>query len=307
MSIGITGTNRLANININTDVDIFYHYRPTRNATDVTFGDDFKKVGSPTEWLSKSTYEKTNEPINNILGGIYTLNLPMKVFNKKGIYTVLITPKKYFCQIADAPAVLSALPDVRGIVLKSDINGMSTSQMSNMALSGWRVEYYNNSGQQENYFRIITSNNFCQAVMDNLSTTSSKSISYRFTDSANLIFCTLSPSSSSQVKAMLLPYIGETGQQIALVNTKFNSQLIEIDMVDTDLSMIATLLNGNQALNLDKGLMTTYNDDHTILCQTEIVQVKDAYTNKPTYTLRQNRDNIIDKTESWNNTMEYGS
>jgi len=170
-------------------------------------------------------------------------------------------------------------------------------------LCGWRVEYYNNSGQQQDYFKIITSNNYCQSVMDNLSTTSQKSLSYRFTDSSNLIFCTLSPSSATKVKAGVLPYIGTTGEQIALVNTKFNSQLIEIDMVDTDLSMLATMLNGEQALNLDKGLMTTYNPDRTILSQTEIVQVKDGYTNKPVYTLRRNRSNVIDTSESYNNTM----
>jgi hypothetical protein len=306
MATGITGTNRLANININTDVDIFYHYRPNRSATDVSFGEDYKKVESVSEWLNASTYQKTSEPVNNILGGVYTLNLPMKVFNKKGIYTVLITPRKYYCLIEDAPAVLSALPDVRGIVIKSTaITGMDRSQMDNMALSGWRVEYFNSNGQQQENFRTITSNNWCQAVMDNLSTTSMKSISYRFTDSANLIFCTLSPSSASQVKANLLPYIGTSGEQIALVNTKFNTQLIEIDMVDTDMTMLATMLNGDQVINLDKGIMTTYNPDHTILSQTEIMQIKDAYTNKPTTTVRKNRTDVIDKEESYNNRMNY--
>jgi len=306
MAVGITGTNRLANIDIYTDIDIFYHYSPGRNGTDATFGDDFKKVGTPSEWFNKSTYEIGDEPVNNELSGVYTLNLPMKIFNKKGVYTVLLTPKRYYCIIEDAPAVLSALPDVRGIVLKgSEMGGLSAAQRVNMALSGWRVEYYNNSGQQQDYFKTITSNNRCEAVMDNLSTTTMKSLSYRLTDNGNLIFCTLSPSSASQVKASVLPYIGSTGEQIALVNTKFNSQLIEIEMVDTDLSMLATMLGGDQALNLDKGLMTTYNPDHTILSQTEIVQVKDAYTNKPTYTLRKNREDIIDKSETWNNTMVH--
>ena len=305
MAIGVTGTNRLANIDITTDVDIFYHYRPGRNATDVTFGDDFKKVTTTSEWFNESTYEKTDEPVNNILSGVYTLNLPVKIFNKKGIYTVLITPRRYYCLIEDAPAVLSALPDVRGIVLKSSSLNLSQSQRNNMALTGWRIEYFNNSGQQQDNFKIITSNNMCEAVMDNLSNTTMKSISYRFTDNGSLIFCTLSPSSASQVKATTLPYIGTSGEQIALVNTKFDSQLIEIDMVDTDLSMIATMLNGDQALNLDKGLMTTFNTDKTILSQTEIVQVKDAYTNKPTYTIRRNRGNVIDKSESWNETMDF--
>jgi hypothetical protein len=305
MAVGVTGTNRLANIDINTDIDIFYHYRPGRNATDVTFGDDFKKVVNPSEWFNASTYTRTNEPVNNVLNGVYTLNLPVKIFNKKGIYTVLITPRRYYCLIEDAPAVLSALPDVRGIVLKTSSIELSAPQMANMALSGWRVEYFNISGQQQDNFKIITSNNRCEAVMDNLSQDTMKSISYRLTDNGNLIFCTVSPSSTSQVKATVLPYIGTSGEQIALVNTKFNSQLIEIDMVDTDLSMIATMLSGDQALNLDKGLMTTYNPDHTILSQTEIVQVKDAYTNKPTYTIRRNRTNVVDKSESWNNVMNY--
>jgi len=304
MAVGVTGTNRLANIDITTDIDIFYHYRPGRNATDVTFGDDFKKVVNPSEWFSASTYEKTNEPVNNILNGIYTLNLPVKIFNKKGIYTVLITPRRYYCLIEDVQ-VLSALPDVRGIVLKSSSTGLSSPQMANMALSGWRVEYFNISGQQQDDFKIITSNNKCEAVMDNLSQVTEKSMSYRLTDNGSLIFCTVSPSSTSHVRANVLPYIGTKDEQIALVNTKFNSQLLEIDMVDTDLSMLATMLSGDQALNLDKGLMTTYNPDQTILSQTEIVQVKDAYTNKPTYTIRRNRTNVVDKSESWNNVMNY--
>jgi hypothetical protein len=304
MATGVYGNSRLATIDIEKDVDIYYHYRENRNTSNGSFGEDFVKYSNPTTMLSKATFKKTDEPIANVLEGMFTLKLPLDTFNQNGIYTILITPKTYYCKIQDAPAVLSALPNVRGVVLNlSDLDGLSRSDVDNMNLVGWRIDYYDGAGEKLDYFRVITSNNFVEPVADNLSSTTQKSISYRMNDASNLIFCTVSPSSASIVKASSFPYIGMSQQQITITNTKFNAQIIEVEMVDTDLSMIANLIAGDQALNLDKGLLTRYNDEHEIIAQTEIVQLKNQHTGQAIYTIQMKKQGTVDKNETWTNVV----
>ena len=68
----------------------------------------------------------------------------------------------------------------------------------NQGLVGFRVEYLNSDGTKiPNFFRIITSSFYCEPVVQNLTNTVQKSIRYRYVEGAtNLMFCTLSPSSS---------------------------------------------------------------------------------------------------------------
>jgi hypothetical protein len=304
MSVGVYGINKIANIDPSKDVDLYYHFRPSRNSIDPEFGEKFKHHTNPAQFLIQSKYEKTGEPVSDKLIGMFQLNLPLSLFNKKGIYTILITPKRCFGTISDCPGVLSAFPDVRGVVLDSGkFNDLSASDMANGQLVGWRIDYYDSSGNLQDYFRIVTSNNYAEAVMDNLSSSNMKAISYRYNDSSSLIFCTVSPSSASSQKASALPYIGETGQQIAIVNTKFNSQVIEVEFVENDADTVATLVMGSQALNLDTGILTTYTEDGEILSQVEILQAKSSYTNKGLYNLRIKKAGIIDKSETYNNVM----
>lgn len=303
MSTGVYGINKVANIDPSKDVELFYHFRPTRNSSDPEFGDKFRKHTNPSELLIQTTYTKTGEPVSDKLTGMFTLNLPLSVFNKKGIYTILITPKRCFTTIADV-GILSAFPDIRGVIIDSSkVMDLTPAQMDNTQLVGWRIDYYDSSGNLQDNFKIITSNNFSEAMMDNLSNSSMKSISYRYNDSSNLIFCTVSPSAAPSQKASALPYIGEAGQQIALVNTKFNSQVIEIEFVSNDDDVLATLIGGSQSLNLSSGLLTTYTDDGEILSQVEILQTKSAYTNKPEYNLRLKKNGIIDKSETFGNVF----
>jgi len=303
MAVGVYGINKPANIDPSKDCEIYYHFRPTRNSSDPEFGEKFKS-GNPSELLIQSKYIKQGQPVSDNLIGMFTLNLPLSVFNKKGIYTLLITPKRCFTTIADAPAVLSAFPDVRGVIIDSSkVKDLTSAQLDNGNLVGWRIDYYDSGGNLSNNFKIITSNNFAEALMDNLSNSNMKSISYRYNDSSNLIFCTVSPGAAPSQKASALPYIGETGQQIALVNTKFNSLVVEIEFVENDADTLAALTMGSQALNLDKGLLTTYTDDGEILSQVEILQVKSAYTNKAGYNLRIKKDGIIDRAETFDNVM----
>ena len=58
---GVYGTVRPANINPQSDVEIFYHYRPTRGTLDDNFGEAFK-LGDASSWLVKASGENPENP-----------------------------------------------------------------------------------------------------------------------------------------------------------------------------------------------------------------------------------------------------
>lgn len=305
-ALGTFGINKLANIDPSNDVDIWYYYMPNRNEIDENFP-NFVKYPNPSDMLIRSQFsDATIEGygINNILNGVYTLNLPLTEFSRKGIYNILITPKEIYGTIQDTEAVLSAYPNVRGIVIRTtDMNTTNTSIFDNSNLVGYRVEYFNDNDDRDDYYRIITSNNFVEPVAENLSNSSQKAITYRFNDNSNLMFLTLSPSSAPNVKPSALPYIGEVGQKISLVNTKFNPLFLEIEMVENDNDTISLLLTGDQTHNLENGLITTYTSDKNIYNQVEVYKRKDSYTGKTLYGVRENRGNKIDQSQSWSNII----
>jgi hypothetical protein len=303
MSVGTYGINKLSRINVETDVSIFYHFRPNRNSTDASFGDNFQEL-SPTQILKETNFTNTRTAGGTVLSGMYTLNLPLTVFNQKGIYTLLITPKEIYTTIFDSPANLSAFQDVRGVVIKTNgIDGGTSTTCDNSNLVGWRIDYFNEDGNKSNMYRIVTSNNYVEPIAAATSTSLGKSVSYRFNDSSNLSFLTVSPSTAPSIKSSATPYIGTTGETIALVNTFFNPQVIEIEMVESDIDSLMAVQIGDQALNLDKGIITYYNNNHQIVAQNEIMQLKDSYTGSPVYTFRVGRTNNIDKSESFDNTI----
>jgi hypothetical protein len=88
-------------------------------------------------------------------------------------------------------------------------------------LVGFRIEYLNSDGSKiPNFFRIVTSNFYCEPVIQNLTNTLQKAVRYRYTEGqTNLVFCTLSPSSSPTNKPNATPYIGQPAQSIVLSNT----------------------------------------------------------------------------------------
>lgn len=244
------------------DVDIFYHYRPNRNSDSSEFA-DFKKLDS--NMLSTFNAEM-NDGTNAILPGMYNLRLPLGTFGKSGIYTVYIKPKEIYTKIADV-STLSSYPDIRGIVIDgSSLSGEDSQIANNGSLVGYRIEYFNNDERSSDY-RIITSNNRCEPVMSSLSNSIQKGVSYLFNDSGNLIFCTVTPSTSLSYKSSSLPYIGTPSQKIALINTKFNPVMLEIEMTEHDIETISTMLEGDQLRNLDKALITTFNNDGGIYNQ----------------------------------------
>ena len=229
---------------------------------------------------------------------MFTLKLPLEKFGEPGIYTVYIKPKEIETIIQDV-GVLSAYPDVRGIVLKS-FTGDNSVLNVNGALTGYRVEYFGmDGGTRSEDFSIITSSNKCSTIIQNIISTNQKAIRYRFDDTSNLIFCTVSPSTAPSFNANSLPYIGRATETIRLVNTKFEPLLIEVEMVEHDEETLSVMLEGNQIRDLDHGLITTYNFDNEIYRQHEYYTIKES-TGRNLYDVKVDRKDNIDSSQDFN-------
>lgn len=264
---GTYGTKKPALIT-SSDVDIYYYYRPTRSTNSSDFNDGFQKLDSTL--LSSSLYS------GNILTGMYNLRLPVDKFGVPGIYTIYIKPREIQASIMDV-GVLTAFPNVRGVVFNTNtIVTDDTTIFNNGNLVGYRIDYYDNSGAQLDMFRIITSNNRCEPVAQNFNDVTSKGIKYRFNDSSNLIYCTVTPSSGMSIKPNDLPSIGTVGQMVKLVNTKFNPIALEIEMTEHNVQDVVTMLEGDQIRNLDNALITTFNKDGEIYFQAEYGNIIDT-------------------------------
>lgn len=300
---GIYGTNIGAMVN-NSDVEIFYSYSPTRNYDDVN-NSNFKQIESAL--LTNSNIDETslNTRYDSIIEGLYNLRLPLEYFNQKGFYTIYIKPKEYQTTIKDI-GVLSSYPDVKGIILdmNSSDSGIESLLNENNSLVGYRIIYYNNDGVRENYYRIITSNNKCEPVVQNLSDVNQKAVRYRYNDNSTLSFITVTPSVSTTYNPNATPYIGSTTQKIGIVNTKFEPVLIEIEMVDHDIETISTMLEGSQLRDLDNGLVTTFNSNNEIYTQHEHYTLKDEYTGKLVYEVKKNKENSIDFSQTIDDKLE---
>lgn len=294
-SSGVYGTNVSANITIPDDVEIFYSYSQTRNVDDIS-NLSFTRIDSSLLQQTTISNPNNNSQYDNILEGLYNLKLPVQYFNKKGYYTVYIKPREYTAIIQDV-GVLSSYPDVKGIVIDS-VSGISNSISSllqtNNSLVGYRIIYYDDQMKRLPYYRIVTSNNKCEPIVQNLADTNQKSIRYRYNENSSLSFLTVTPSLGITYKPNALPYIGSSMQRIGLVNTKFEPIMIDIEMVDHDADTISTMLEGSQLRDLDNGLVTTFNQNNEIYSQHEHYTLKDEYTNKPVYEVKKNKENSID-------------
>lgn len=289
MSVGNYGTIRPADVSVD-DIEMFYHKTASRD--DVS--DTILQPLDPSEVLVK-----VDNPNNagEIFGGLYTLKLPTSIFGSKGIYTIIIRPKQIRTTIVDC-GVLASNSDVVGMVLDySSIPASNRSSFENGQLVGHRIEYLNTnsaSGEKKinNLFRVVTSNNRAEAVSENLSNSSQKSIRYRFNDNSTLVFCTLTPSSAPSVTPNALPYIGQPGQQIIITNTFFNPIMLEVEMVEHDDETLAFALYGNQSKSLEDGIYSIYNFENAIYRQYNLYEVKDQFTGKPLYEIREEKDNV---------------
>lgn len=277
---GMYGTVKPADIDIDNDVEIFYHYRPSFNSEETDF-QNFKKLD--TSVLTKCS---TDGDIN--ISGLFNLKLPLDKFGSKGIYTIYIRPKEMDCQIYDI-ATLAVYTDVRGVVFQSAGN-LSNFKSSN-SLVGYRIEYMDDNGKKNGDFKIITSSNLSEPIPYSLNNPNERGARYRFTMSGSLLFCTVTPSLSTTFNPNNLPSIGNSGQNVKLVNTKFNPVMIEIEMVEHDAETLSYMLEGNQIIDKDKALITTFNERGEIYHQSEYGSYKDEY-GTPLYEFKKNKDNI---------------
>lgn len=273
------GIVRPALLNVANDVEIFYNYRPRRNK-ESGFESKYKKIDDPTRILKHSNVEGESDNLDIRLPGMYTVELPSNIFNKPGIYTLYFRPREIKLTIKDI-GTLSAYPNIKGLVI--DLNELSADRnlFYNDNLVGYRVEYYDYVSSKEmrqDYYRIITSNNTCEIIPHNLSTSSSDISSYRYSNTGTLCFLTLTPSTIPNFKPSLLPFIGNSNQKIVITNTKFDPFMVEVDLVEHDIETLSYMLEGEQVRNLENGRITTYNFDGEPYIQSEHMTIKDNYT-----------------------------
>lgn len=297
MAIGTFGIVRPTDIKIE-DIDIYYNYMPDRE----TLNNDMIKVADPTELLkecylpsdgSDPNYIAGNE---NLLEGFFNLRLPADTFSQLGIYTIYIKPKLFLSQVVDC-SVLSSLPSVKGIVL--DINTIPSKLQANNALQGYRIEYLNTDGTKlRNTVRYVVTANKVVPVSENVGNTSQKAVRYRFDDAGTLMFLQLTPSSSSDVKPNVLPYIGNPGDTILMSNTFFSPLAIEVELVENTIDTVANILAGEQIKDIQNGILTYYDENRNITKQFNLYEIKNDVTNVPLYEVKEKRTNI-DESENF--------
>ena len=286
---GTYGTIKPANINIDTDVQIFYNYKPNRS---------YENSRSFQELPANNLLKATDG--NNVnIDGLYNLKLPLSVFGNKGIYTIYIKPKELNCTIYTT-GVLQDYPDVRGVIFQA--NEFDSYLTTNNGLVGYRIEYTSDDSDNT-YTRLITSSNMCDVIPSN---GQSKFRLYDTTGDAGssngrLIFCTVTPSSSNSFTPLSIPSIGAAGESVKVVNTKFNPIMFEIEMVDHDAETLSYMLEGEQVRNLENGTFTVYNHDKEIYKQYEAYTVK-THLGRPLYDIKAKKD-VIDASQNYNNTI----
>jgi hypothetical protein len=305
MAVGSYGIVRPADVSP-ADVEIFYHYVSgrTTEATATLTKLDSETILTPV-YHNENTTDNTNAQNNEILGGLYNLKLSADNFSELGIYTLHIRPKQVRTSITDC-GVLASLPSVRGLVI--DLNNVPSEdrgKFTPQGLVGYRIEYINTTTLQKtpNFYRVVTSSFFCVPIVSNLSNTTDKAVRYQYTDqTSNLIFLTLTPSSSPSSRPNVVPFIGEPGQNIILTNTYFNPTTIEVEMVEHDASTLAHALYGNQTKAITPGIYTIYDQDNNIYKQYNLYEIKDEF-NDTMYEVREERDSI-DETLGFTNITE---
>lgn len=285
---GTYGTIKPAVVNIEKDVEILYNYSPNRGYNN---SNTFQKL--PTSNLL-NTYLSDDNSIS--IDGLYNLKLPLSIFNSKGIYTIYIKPKEINATIYSI-GTLRDFPDVRGVIFEASAFKDETTLTINNGLVGYRIDY--GSGDTT-YSRIITSSNRCSMVPTN-------GIPKYVLNSGNsilsneLIFCTVTPSTSNSFSNTSLPLIGEAREEVKIVNTKFNPVMFEIEMVEHDAETLSYMIEGEQVRNLENGTFTIYNHDKEIYKQYDTFTVK-TQLGRPLYDVKANKE-VIDSTQNYDNTI----
>lgn len=296
-STGVYGTVVASKIR-QSDIDIFYAYHETRNSDSVE-NSVFKKL--PSTILSDVVYDGGKDSVDDVIEGLYNLKLPLQYFNRKGFYTVYIKPKEMPAIIADVSS-LTSFPNVRGIILDSRQSGidddLAAKLNDNNALVGYRIIYINDNGERENYYRLVTSNNRCEPVVQSSNESGNKSYTYRYNESSTLSFLTLTPSTAPSFKSNAEPFIGKPTQRVIFTNTLFEPIMLDIEMTDHDIDTISTMLEGSQLRDLDNGLVTTYDENNQIYAQSEHYTIKDTATGQPVFEVKKMKKDNIDYSQT---------
>ena len=301
MAVGSYGTIRPADVSP-ADVDIYYHYVSGRTASAEV---QFEKLDNSQDILTP-VFHNANTGGNantEVLGGLYNLKLESTRFSELGIYTLYLRPKQIRTVVTDC-GVLASLPSVRGLVI--DLNQIDTADRNKFVpqgLVGYRIEYINtnNNTKIPNFYRVVTSSFYCTPIASNLTNTTQKAVRYRYVDGiSNLLFLTLSPSSTPTNKPNATPFIGQPGQEIIISNTYFNPITIDIQMAEHDIETLAIALYGNQTKSIDDGIYTIYDSNNNIFRQYNLFEVRDQF-NELLFEVRENRGNNIDFSKNFTN------
>ena len=297
MSTGAYGTVIPSRIK-SSDIDIYYAYHETRTSDSVENA-VFKKL--PSSILSNVLYDGGEDSVDNVLEGLYNLKLPLEYFNRKGFYTVYIKPREIPAVIADVSS-LTSFPNVRGIVIDSNDTSIDEDFRSkihdNNQLVGYRIIFINDDGSRSEYYRLVTSNNRCEPVIESSNESGNKSYTYRYNETSSLSFLTLTPSMAPSFKSSAAPYIGKPTQRVLFVNTLFEPIMLDIEMTEHDIDTLSYMLEGSQLRDLDNGLVTTYNENNQIVHQSEHYTIKDTATGNPVFEVKKNKTDSIDYSQT---------
>jgi hypothetical protein len=292
MSTGIVGNVRGADITP-ADVEIWMHYTPNRTTTgNVTL----TQLDSSQVLIPVNDPNNPNTTIIETMGGLFSLTLPAAQFSTTGIYSIIIRPVQIRTSIVDC-GVLSAYPNIRGLVLDtSTIPASYLNAFQNNGLVGYRIEYLQMNPTSEmkinNFFTIVTSNNFAEPIINNTTNANQKAIQYVYNDNSPLTFVTLTPSSAGSTTPNSIPFLGTAGQQIIITNTFFNPIVMEIEMVDYDIETLAYAVLGDQIKSISDGVYTIYNFQDQIYKQYSLYEIDNQMTGAPLYEVRQQMSQI---------------
>ena len=276
------------------DMEIYYTFTPDRE-TIATETNSLVSTDIVSEFLLPATEQTGGE--ENLMEGLYRLNLPATTFNQIGIYTLYFRPKILkdintdgHIVIQDC-GVLSARPTVKGIVI--DGNQLDVDLRANNALQGYKIEYINLDGTKlRNTVRYVVTSNKVIPVTENIGNTSQSAVRYRFDDGGNLIFLQVTPTSASDVKPNVTPFIGLPNQNILMSNTYFNPLAIEVEMVEDDIESLVSYIAGEQIKDVDNGILTYYDANRNITKQFDLYEIKDSVTQTSLYEVKEERTNI---------------
>lgn len=267
------------------DVEILYTYQTTREAEPTTLN-----TLDPNQVIT--TFNELGG--TETMGGLYKLRLPANNFNQIGIYTIIIRPKRIKTTILDCGSI-NTIPDVKGIILDASQPSLTliSNKLTNGGLVGYRVEYLDDSNQIiKNAFTVVTWNNRCEAVSQNVGNSNQKSIAYRFNDSASLVFLTLTPSVATSTSPSTKPFIGKPNQNIYLVNSTFDPIMLEVNLTRHDFDTLAYPLYSNVLENEQNGKLTVFDFEGNIFEQSIVYEIKDAEGNVPLHRVKEKNPNI---------------